>query len=291
LATNGIDAPQRSQSGGPFENLDGLESEYDTVRVLRPFGSRIVAFDLGTLGVDVIAWSDNVDLNQWTPGPGNSAGFLPVVDAVGGIVAAESLGPSGMLFYSQGSIHNLIPAGSVLILGQRRVIEGFGAVSQQAVVPVGQIHYVFDSAGIYRTDGRSAAFIDEPVIRKHIFGNLDFNKISHVHGWHNRSFSEVQWYYPTLNLGMEGVGYNYLNNSWTLYPYELTAAIGIGVFTFPIAANSFGSIFDADPNFPGGGVDLTGTHLDLDPEANLKTGYGSFGYGTVGYGGRFIPDG
>lgn len=291
VGTNGTDAPQKSLGGNPFIAYTGLEERYGTVGMLRAFGSRFVAFDLETLGPDVVAWSDETDLDQWVPGVGNSSGQLPITDANGAIVAAESLGPSGILFYTQGSIHNLFFAGSVFIIGQKKVIDGMGAASRQAVVPVGQQHYVFDAAGIYVTDGRTFKFIDEPVIRKHIYGQLNFDQISHVFGWHNRSYSEIQWFYPTKNLGMEGVGYNYGNGSWTLYPYELTSALGIGVFTFPIACNSFGSIFDLDPNFPGGGVDLTGTHLQLNPEARLLTGYGTFGYGQVGYGGRLIPDG
>ena len=303
VATNNRDAPQKSVGGTKFKVFEGLENEYSRARILRPFGDRFVAFGLGKsvgrgqtagrssiVGDDVFAWSDNSNVEDWEPTRQNTAGFLEVADAAGPILAAEALGPSGMLFYTGGSIHNLISAGSVFILGQRRVLEGIGAASRLSVVPVGQKHYVFDASGIYVTDGREFYYIDDPAIRKHIYSKLNLEQISHVFGWHNRSAREVQWFYPTADLGMEGIGYNYGNGAWSLYPYELTSAVGIGVHNFPIAGNSFGSIFDADPNFLGGGTEF-GSALITDPDFRLRTGYGTFGYGQLGFGGIFSEEG
>ena len=293
VATDNISPPQKSVAGGAFAVYAGFEDQYVRGNIFRAVGQYLVALDVGGAvgGVDVIAWHDAFNIEDWLPTENNTAGWIQAKDATGRIVAAEHLGTTGLLFYTQGSVHILIPAGGTRVFGQRKILSNVGAASKQAVVPVRQQHFVFDQEGIYVTDGREVKYIDDAAVRKFIYGNLDYDRISHVHGWHNQAHTEVQWFYPTKNLGMEGVGFNYVNNAWSLFPFELTSALPAGVFKAPIAGNSFGSIFETDPNFLGGGVNMTGTHLETAAVARLKTGYGTFGYGTVGYGGRNIPDG
>ena len=97
-----------------------------------------------------------------------------------------------------------------------------GAVSKNAVVPVGRRNYGWSQQGFFVTDGVDFKYIDDPQVRKFIKDNVSTAHIGKVNGYHDEQNNQIRWYYPD-NDGTDviagkvdrGIIYNYQSDTWS----------------------------------------------------------------------------
>lgn len=242
LATNGVDKPQIYQ-GTSFAAMDTLTTmPFTTAEIFVKLKYHVIALNTSN-GFNMIEWSDTGDPLTWTPATNNSAGNLLVRDLEGPIIAAAPLGDR-LALYARDSMHLLSYVGPPYTFGYQPALNGIGAISKQAVIPVGRYNYGMDRHGFYRTDGVSFERIDTPALREWLLARVNFDQGSKICGYHSEALESVIWWYPTTGAEPdEGVVYNYRTGAWSVLGFGRTSAIERQVFKWPVAADSSGKVY------------------------------------------------
>jgi hypothetical protein len=83
-------------------------------------------------------------------------------------------------------------------------------------------------------------------VADYVFSNINRQQISKVTGWHNSSFGEVWWCYPSgsSNENDRYVVWNYQRNIWYFGTLSRTCGVVSGVFQYPIAIDADGGIWE-----------------------------------------------
>lgn len=253
LATNGVDATQ-VYKGTSFTAL--ANTTFTWAKILVKMGAHVLALNTSN-GRSTYEWCSADDVELWTPASANSAGNTVIRDMPSEIIAAKKLG-AGTGVYGKNTLHIITYTGAPFYFGHRFALGGVGAVSKHSIVPVGALHYGWGPLGIFRTDGVSKAYIDEPGIREYLESQLNTAQRSKVIGYHNEEASQVIWSYPS-GASLEpdkSVGFDHARSVWTLYDFAFTAAGKKEVFSYPIGGMSTGAI-----HFINHGQDANGAAL------------------------------
>jgi len=228
LATQGSKV-QVSKNDNTAVDLAGVPK--DNVRIIRKLAQRPIIF----YGQEA-AWPRATDIEAWaTPDPEGRAGNFFIRDLDSDVVAVEPLGEL-LAYYTKNKMGLVTFIGGTSVYGFKNRLEGIGAIGLNAIVPVGQLHYGMGTNGIWRTDGSSYAYLDQPAINRFFDANLDKSRGEEVVGVHIKDRSMVEWHFPNLSGDIIGLGYNYGNGSWQALKKGITAALTQEVFDYPIAA-------------------------------------------------------
>lgn len=222
LATNGVDTPQIFK-GSSFADLTGLPTTLavNTWEIFAKRGPYVLAFNSDVDSRDFY-WCHTDDPEQWEPTTTNAAGDLRIRELKTPIKAAVPLGDR-IAVYGDDQMFLVNFVGSPNFFGYQPAINGIGAVSKHAIVPVGRRNFGWSQQGFFVTDGVSFNYIDDPQVRRFIQDNTSITHIGKVNGYHDEQNNQVRWYYPN-NDGTEavagkcnaGIIYNYKNDTWSL---------------------------------------------------------------------------
>jgi len=267
LATNGVDSVQ-VYKGSSFAALGGISGVVDTAQVLLVLGPHVLLFNTDNDEKEV-RWCAHGNPEQWNTTTYATAGAFTLREMEGPIVAAEPLGQQ-IGVYSRESMHIVAYRGAPTIFGWKPALQGVGAISKHAIIPVGRIHYGWGPDGIFETDGSVYRYIDTPALKKYIKDNLVTGQKSKIWGYFNEAQNRPTWYFPT-GVATEpdaGIGFNVVNRSWTIYGYGRTAAVARNIFSGPLAADESGNVFLHES-----GVDANGSALVASLESKPLFGY------------------
>lgn len=261
IATNGIDVPQ-IYKGASFTALGGVPfSAAEIFKVLGPF---LLAFNTNNTGAFAFEWSKQDDPEVWDPTANATAGNLPIREFASEIVAAAHLGQA-LMVYGDDQSAIITHRGAPFIFGYRMGPGSIGAISKNSVVSVGRQNFGWGKNGIWVTDGTTVQYIDTPAIRQYIRDNLNRGQKSKIWGYHDEEQQRVVWYFPkgtSSNLeNNTGIGYSYVNGSWTFYGHGKTCAIERQVYGGPLAGTSNGQIVELEIDV------IVGTQLEVNPKA------------------------
>jgi hypothetical protein len=184
-----------------------------------------------------VDWSHESDPDTWVPDVANSAGGQFIRDLDSDIIAACPLGPD-FAIYSNDSMVLQRYVGSPFYFGFEQAIDGIGAVSDSAILSVGNKNYGMSTKGFFVTDGISFRYIDNPQINKYVQGLFDATQGRLVVGLHDEQLECVKWWFPGSEGAIYGVGFFYNAaggaGSWTILDQPVTAAASKKVFTTAI---------------------------------------------------------
>lgn len=291
VATNGVD-PSEIYKGTSFAPMTVPWTTNQLFARATSF-PYLLAFETagGTLGGEGrMHWSHIDDIEQWDPAgvPGSRAGYLPIRDLDGPIVAAVEMGQN-VAFYTHNSMFVAYLLDSTrFTFGARRLLEGIGAVGKFAVTSDGSRHYGFGPRGIWVTDGNTYEYFDVGAVRDFVFGDLDFTKIGNAVAWMNLAeHKAVEFFYPSLSAPTvkpdKGIAFNTVDRNWSPISYGYTAVGDKGVFNFAVAGNANGQIFAHA--VPGLIESVSFGRLPIGDEENVMKGsYGGVPYGGFHYG-------
>jgi len=275
VATNGVEAPKIKLASDPsFLTLS--DADFSTCEIFLRRGPHLMALNT-SINDKGFVWSSADDLTSWTPSSANSAGDLVIRELNSPIICAVPLGDRTAV-YGKDQMFLINYVGAPNYFGYKPAVEGIGAVSKKAVIPVGAKNYGCGRMGFWVTDGVSSRLIDDPQIHEFLQDDINWSQSSKINGWHDEDHHMVVWYYPSAGGAGEvdkGVGFDYINSIWTTFDFGRTSSVDRDVFAYPIATTATGEVYFHNFGDDADGVAFTAsiqsTSFDLDHPDHIKS--------------------
>lgn len=234
IATNGVDAVRVWKGGIGFAPLAGVPfSMAKIVKRKQPF---LLAFNTDNIGSTGVEWSSDSDVEAWTPSAANKAGNYNLRDLESEVVAVADLGPR-LAVYSRSSMTLGTLVGGANVWGWQRAITGIGAVSKRSVVTLDPFNYGITQDGIFKTDGNSFVFVDDPAMLRYIKDNADFSRAREIWGFADSKTKSVTFYFLDVFSRWRSVSYYPEKQIFTKGDLQIEAAVRKEVFDHPLVVS------------------------------------------------------
>ncbi len=212
----------------------------DRDRHLFHFGTETTIGDPTTQDPMFIRFSNQEDLNDYTPTAVNTAGTFRL-DKGNRIVGAVS-GKDYTLVLTDSSAYVIQFVGPPFTFSIRQVGTNCGLIGQHALsYSDGKVFWMSGEGGFFVFDGtvKSLPCLVEDFVFTTNSNNLgiNFNSTDVVYAEHNTLYGEVNWFYPKSGSDQidRCVTYNYGENVWTTSSLARTSYVDTGVFDVPYA--------------------------------------------------------
>jgi len=212
----------------------------DRDRHLFHFGTETTIGDPTTQDPMFIRFSNQEDLNDYTPTAVNTAGTFRL-DKGNRIVGAVS-GKDYTLVLTDNSAYVIQFVGPPFTFSIRQVGTNCGLIGQHALsYSDGKVFWMSGEGGFFVFDGtvKSLPCLVEDFVFTTTSNNLgiNYNATEIVYGEHNTLYGEVNWFYPKSGSHQidRCVTYNYSENVWTTSSLARTSYVDTGVFDVPYA--------------------------------------------------------
>jgi hypothetical protein len=212
----------------------------DRDRHLFHFGTETTIGDPTTQDPMFIRFSNQEDLNTYTPTSTNTAGTFRL-DKGNKIVGAVS-GKDYTLVLTDSSAYLIQFVGPPFTFSVRQIGTNCGLIGQHALTySDGKVFWMSGEGGFFLFDGtvKSLPCLVEDFVFTTTGDNLglNFNANDVIYAEHNTLYGEVNWFYP--KSGSEQIDrcvtYNYNENVWTTSSLARTTYVDTGVFNVPYA--------------------------------------------------------
>ena len=238
----------------------------------------------GAIDPMFIAWCDQENVTEWEPKAINTAGSARLSagsNIIGGLRARQEI-----LVWTDTSLYSMKFIGQPFIFSTNLVNEGVGSIGPKAMInsPVGV--FWMDKKGVYNYTGQV-----KPVpcdVHDYVFGDINEGQAYKVHGFLNKRFNEVGWYYPSSDSDEidRYVSYNYNENVWSIGQMSRTAWLDEGLEAYPRAAyttSDVGYLYQQEQGNDADGSPMDNVYIESG-DFDLQDGESSQ------YVGRIIPD-
>ena len=212
----------------------------DRDRHLFHFGTETTIGDPTTQDPMFIRFSNQEDLNTYTPTATNTAGTFRL-DKGNKIVGAVS-GKDYTLVLTDSSAYVIQFVGPPFTFSIRQVGTNCGLIGQHALTySDGKVFWMSGDGGFFLFDGtvKSLPCLVEDFVFTTTGDNLglNYNANDVIYGEHNTLYGEVNWFYPKSGSDQidRCVTYNYNENLWTTSSLARTSYVDTGVFDVPYA--------------------------------------------------------
>ena len=212
----------------------------DRDRHLFHFGTETTIGDPTTQDPMFIRFSNQEDLNDYTPTAVNTAGTFRL-DKGNRIVGAVS-GKDYTLVLTDSSAYVIQFVGPPFTFSVRQVGTNCGLIGQHALsYSDGKVFWMSGEGGFFVFDGtvKSLPCLVEDFVFTTTSNNLgiNYNATDIVYAEHNTLYGEVNWFYPKSGSDQidRCVTYNYGENVWTTSSLARTSYVDTGVFDVPYA--------------------------------------------------------
>jgi hypothetical protein len=242
-ATNATDSRATIISGAPTASRHMLVSTPD--RHLVFFGTETTIGDKSTQDDMFVRFSDQEDINTYTPTATNTAGTQRLAD--GSRIMGGIRGRDAIYVYTDTALFLMRFVGQPFTFAFVQVGTNCGLVGKNAAVEVDGAAYWMSENGFFKYAGalQSLPCLVEDFVYDDI--NLDSGN-QMISAGLNNLFGEIMWFYPTANSGVVNkmVCYNYFDSQpqrpvWTVGTLSRTAWADSAVFGNPHALE-----YDAD---------------------------------------------
>ncbi len=212
----------------------------DRDRHLFHFGTETTIGNSATQDPMFIRFSNQEDLNEYTPTAVNTAGTFRL-DKGNRIVGAVS-GKDYTLVLTDSSAYVIQFVGPPFTFSVRQVGTNCGLIGQHALsYSDGKVFWMSGEGGFFVFDGtvKSLPCLVEDFVFTTTSNNLgiNYNATDIIYAEHNTLYGEVNWFYP--KSGSEQIDrcvtYNYGENVWTTSSLARTTYVDTGVFDVPYA--------------------------------------------------------
>ncbi len=198
-----------------------------------------------------IRWCDLEDFYTWIPAAGNSAGGYRLPS--GSYIVGWLNMYYETLFFTDTTVYSmqLVPN---YVFGFNPVGQGMSLISPKAAYSNGSLTMWMDNGSFYQYSG-SVTELPCP-LKSFLFGNgsgsleqtgdLDRSQAFKIYSAGNHSYSEVSWFYPSVNGNGEVdsyVKYNYATGLWDNGTLARTAWSDSGHLENPIAVDPSGNVY------------------------------------------------
>jgi len=250
----GIRASQSTTNFATTSNptVSSMTIVSDRDRHLFHLGTETTIADSSTQDKMFIRFSNQEDLNEYTPTAINTAGTFRL--DTGSEIRAAVAGKDYTLILTDTAAYVAQYVGPPYTFSIRQVGTNCGCMGMHAAVSAnGAVYWMGDAGGFYRFDGTVKSI--DCLVEDFVFDtqgtdlgiNYDSNKL--IYAGHNSLYTEVSWFYP--KNGSEQIDrcvtYNYGENIWTTSSLSRTSWTDANVFNKPYATDY---ISTGTPVFP-----------------------------------------
>jgi hypothetical protein len=228
----------------------------DRDRHLFHFGTETTIGDTTTVDPMFIRFSNQEDLNTYTPTAVNTAGSFRL-DKGNKIVGAVS-GKDYTLVLTDSSAYVIQFVGPPFTFSVKQVGTNCGLIGQHALsYSDGIVFWMSGEGGFFVFDGtvKSLPCLVEDFVFNTDGDNLgiNLNASDIIYAEHNTLYSEVNWFYP--KSGSEQIDrvvtYNYAEQVWTTGSLARTSYVDTGVFDVPYATEYDKTALPVFPDIQG----------------------------------------
>ena len=243
-------------SGAPTASRHMLVSTPD--RHLVFFGTETTIGDTGTQDDMFVRFSDQEDINTYTPTATNTAGTQRLAD--GSQIRGAIRGRDAIYVWTDTALFTQRFVGQPFTFAFSQVGTNCGLVGQNACVEVDGSAYWMSENGFFRYAGKLESL--PCLVEDHVYDDINLDSGNQmVSAGLNNLFGEVTWFYPTSTSSVVNrmVTYNYFDSSpqrpvWTVGTLARTMWQDSAVFGLPHATeydSSNDTSFDVVGNTEG----------------------------------------
>jgi len=203
------------------------------------YGTETTIGDAGTQDDMFIRFSDQEDINTYTPSATNTAGTQRLAD--GSQIRGAIRGRDAIYVWTDTALFTQRFVGSPFTFAFSQVGTNCGLVGQNACVEVDGSAYWMSENGFFRYAGKLESL--PCLVEDHVFDDINLESGNQmVSAGLNNLFGEVMWFYPTSSSSVVNrmVAYNYFDSSpqrpvWTVGTLARTMWRDSAIFGLPHA--------------------------------------------------------
>ena len=194
-----------------------------------------------------INWSDQEDNTVWAASATNKAGDYELQTA-GSIQCAKRM-RGQILIFTDIDAHSSTYIGAPFVYSFEKVGTGCGVISKGSPVTIDNACLWMSKSGFWIYDGFVKPLMSE--VSDYVFKNINISQQSKVYGFHNSTYGEVWWLYPSAaSVELDSyVSYNYREGHWALGKVDRTCGADKGIFTTPLMMSSDGYVYEHETGF------------------------------------------
>lgn len=234
IMNNGIDPVYVWKNTGVPAPLAG--TTFSQAKIILRRSPHLLAFNTDN-GEAMYEWSHFSDIETWVPAPANDAGNLVIRDLESGINAAVPLG-ARIAAYGSASMSIISYLGRPNIFGHAPGPRGIGAVSAKSIVAQGPYNYGMMQNGVFKTDGNSFGWIDDPLMTKWLRTTCNWDMAKYIWAFHDDYLRVIHWFFLDDNLTWHNLVFHYDANMLTKGNIQATAAAERESWEVPIVAGA-----------------------------------------------------
>jgi len=235
--SNATDTRATIITGAPTASRHMVVSTPD--RHLVFYGTETTIGDAGTQDDMFIRFSDQEDINTYTPTATNTAGTQRLAD--GSQIRGAIRGRDALYVWTDTALFTQRFVGSPFTFAFSQVGTNCGLVGQNACVEVDGSAYWMSENGFFRYAGKLESL--PCLVEDHVYNDINLESGNQmVSAGLNNLFGEVMWFYPTSSSSVVNrmVAYNYFDSSpqrpvWTVGTLARTMWQDSAVFGSPHA--------------------------------------------------------
>ena len=166
-----------------------------TTRHLIHLGTETVIGDTSTQDDMFIRFSDQEDINDYTPTAINSAGSQRLQDGtkiMGALKAKETI-----LVWTDNALYTMKFIGAPFTFGFEQVGTNCGLIGKNAAIEIDGMAFWMSANGFFMFDGTVKSMPCS--VEDYVYDQADTTKGQQVYAGINNLFTEVVWYYPSTN--------------------------------------------------------------------------------------------
>jgi hypothetical protein len=184
----------------------------------------------------LVRWSDQENIYDWVPSATNQSGEITL--SHGSRLVTGRFSRQEFIIWSDSAIYSFQYLGPPYVWGANLLMEGISIASPNAVVGASNIQFWMGMDKFYMYDGRVQTL--PCTVRQFVFDNINTDQMYQVVAGGNEQYSEVWWYYPSLNSTVNDryVVFNYLDNAWYYGTLNRTAWLDSPIRNKPMGAFS-----------------------------------------------------
>src|SRR5210317_175251 len=245
----------------------------------------------------LLRFSDQEDINNYTPTAENTAGSLRIADGSRIIAAERSRGQT--LVWTDTSLHSLQFIGPPFTFGLRQLGQNCGIIGQHAGIDLNGNSFWMSQDSFYLFDGSVKKL--PCTVEQFVFNNINQTASENAFAGHNGEFNEIIWFYARTGSDQINavVVYNYLEGTWWTGTLARTSWIDREIYDNPIGTQYLGNTTANNETILGLTAGATQIYLqeqgnDADGQAinaYLKSGAVQIGQGDeFSFVSKLIPD-
>ena len=197
-------------SNAPTKNRFVLVSGED--RHVICFGTETTIADTSTQDNMFLRWSDQEDVNTWTPTATNTAGTQRLTDGNIIVTAVRSRGVT--LIWTDTALHQMQFIGPPFTFGFRQLGSNCGAVGLNASIDINGLAFWMGTDAFFMFDGQVQKLPCS--VQDYVFNDIQASAQRDVVASANTEFNEVTWFYASSGSTQidRHVTFNYVEQLW-----------------------------------------------------------------------------